>query len=253
MRVLRIAVLLFLLILEGTSVRSQSVTQPIEWFGTTANLKASSKVGFLVEGLYRFAGNLQPMQLQFRLGVDYVLSDKLNIMPLAYALTLNPIYGEQPALYVNNEHRIFQQFLYKHKSGRFNFQHRLRTEERFLQKHEIINGEVVDDGFVNQQFRIRYRLNFTVPFKGEKIVPRSWYVQAYDEVFVSFGSTVSPQQPDQNRVFAGVGYQSTSLLSFQGGPFYQVIIKSNGYQRENNIGVMLTLQYNYDMTKKPKD
>ena len=249
MRVPGFAVLFFLFILAGSAVYGQSVTQPIEWFGTTANLKVNKKVTVLAEGLYRFTHGLDPMQIQFRTGADFLISDKFSFMPLAYAYTINPIYGDQPALFVNNEHRIFQQFTFKHKSARFSFQHRLRTEERFLQKHEVINGEVVDDGFVNNQFRIRYRLNFTVPLKGDKIVPQSWYIQFYDEIFVGFGPTVSPQQPDQNRVFAGVGYQCNSELALQMGPFYQVIIKTNGSQRENNVGFQLTLTYNHDFTK----
>ena len=254
MTLTRLTFLFLLFSLEIFPARGQSVTQPIEWFGTTSNLKIGPKSGFMIEGLYRFAHAFQPMQFQFRFGLDFYLTNKFSIMPLAYAYTWNPIYGDQPAAYMNNEHRIFQQFLFRHKLGRINLRQRIRTEERFLQKHTTLsNGEVVDEGYTNRQFRLRYRFFFTIPIGRKKIEPKSWYVQIYDEVFIGFGSTVSPQQPEQNRVFAGLGYQFTSSLSIQAGPVYQIIIKPNGSQRENNTGPQITLVYNYDLTKSVTD
>ncbi|MBA4146193.1 MAG: hypothetical protein C0523_10545, partial [Cytophaga sp.] len=57
-------------------------------------------------------------------------------------------------------------------------------------------------------------------------------------------------EPDQNRIYAGLGYQFTKALSVQGGAFYQLLIKSNGSKQENNVGFQVQVYYNIDLTRK---
>src|SRR5882672_9347866 len=81
------------------------VSQPIEWFATTSTIKLTPKFAALVDGQYRFVKNMQPMQFQIRVGGDFIINDKLSLMPLGYVFVWNPLYGDQPATYENNEHR----------------------------------------------------------------------------------------------------------------------------------------------------
>ena len=67
---------------------------------------------------------------------------------------------------------------------------------------------------------------------------------------VDFGQNVVYTDPDQNRIFAGLGYQVTKAFNFQGGFFYQTLIKLSGVKQENNVGFQLQFQYNLDATKK---
>ena len=138
-----------------------------------------------------------------------------------------------------------------------NVQHRLRTEERFIQKHHLdpSNGDVINDGYSNQQFRIRYRLYCTIPFTKQadptsmSIDPKSYYLLVYDELFMSWGEAVTYHEIDQNRIFVGLGYQFTKDFTIQSGFFYQLLVKANGAQQENNMGVGTWLTYNFDLTK----
>jgi hypothetical protein len=111
-------------------------------------------------------------------------------------------------------------------------------------------GFVVDEGFTNRQFRLRYRLMAKVPFKGATIDPKSYFLSVYDEAFISWGSHVTYHEPDQNRIFAGIGYQVNSKFNTQVGFLYQALIKSNGAKQENNLGVQVMVNYNIDLTKK---
>src|SRR5205814_2163134 len=111
------------------------------------NIKVHPKFSLLLDGQFRFAQNLDPMQMQVRTGLDFLVTKKLSFMPLGYVYIWNPIYGKQPATYVNNEHRIFQQVTYSHSLGRLKMNHRLRLEQRFVQTHQNINGEVIDNGY----------------------------------------------------------------------------------------------------------
>src|ERR1044071_7665272 len=88
---------------------TDKVTQGIEWFSLANNIKLHKRVSLLVEGQFRFAGQFEPMQFQFRTAPEIHVKKNLSEIPFGYVYTWNPLYGKQPAKYVNNEHRIYQQ------------------------------------------------------------------------------------------------------------------------------------------------
>ena len=169
-------------------------------------------------------------------------------MPLGYVYTWNPTYGKQPAKYVNNEHRLFHQVLYKHQVGRVHVSHRLRVEERYIQVHTNQNGEVINEGYDYFANRFRYRLMANIPFGKEEMGPKTMFASIYVEVFMSRGKAVTYHKPDQNRLFVGVGYQATKKFTFTGGFLYQMLVKANGTMQENNLGVQMNVTYNFDLT-----
>lgn len=225
------------------------VNQPIEWFATTANLKLNKHFTLVLDGQYRFARDFEPQQFQARTMLDIAINDHLSIAPLAYVYTWNYLYGEQPASFRNNEHRIFQQVFVKHDLWHFKLDHRLRIEQRFIAVHRREGEQVIDEGYTNRQNRVRYRFMARLPLRGTKIEPGTFFASAYDEVFYSWGDPITFHEPDQNRIFAGAGYQVNPGLSVQIGPLYQMLIKANGAQQENNIGFLLMATYNVDLTK----
>jgi hypothetical protein len=227
----------------------ESVTQSAQWFALSSGIKVSDKVSLLMEGQFRYV-NFEPMQIQFRTGVDVTISKNLVIMPGGYVYVWNPIYGNQPATYVNNEHRIFEQIVYSQRIGRTYISHRFRLEQRFIQVHENNNGEVIDKGYDMYLNRARYRMLINIPINRSSIVPQTVYGSFYDELFLDFGQEVVYKDPDQNRFFAGLGYQATKLAGLQAGFFYQKLVKLSGMKEENNIGFQILFQYNFDLTKQ---
>ena len=190
------------------------------------------------------------MQYQLRSGLDIKLNDHFSIVPAGYVYTWNYQYGKQPAAFQNNEHRIWQQVMFKHHAGRVNFEHRLRVEERFIQHHHIDERhQVVDDGYTVNQYRLRYRLQARVPINNAKIEPHTYYAIVYDEIFKSWGENVTYENPDQNRIFVGMGYQFHKSFSMHLGGLYQMLVKRNGLQQENNVGLFMQLTYNIDLMK----
>lgn len=203
----------------------------------------------MLEGQFRQAKNFEPMQYQIRTALEIPLNKHFSVVPLGYVYTWNHKYGEQPTDFVNNEHRIWEQVMYKHQLGRFNINHRVRLEQRYVQVHTQTGGEIIDEGYDTRMSRIRYRFAATVPFGREKIEAKTYFASLYEEAFLSWGEGVTFHEPDQNRIFAGVGYQVTSPLAIQTGFFYQMLIKANGTKQENNVGIQLQLTYNIDLTK----
>ena len=97
---------------QGQPSGRQVVNQSIQWVSLNSNIKLNKKYGITVDGQFRFAeyGNMQHM---LRAGFDYYVTKKLSVVPIGYGVIQNYLYGKQPAAYVNNERRIWQQIAYK--------------------------------------------------------------------------------------------------------------------------------------------
>src|SRR5690606_23550774 len=222
------------------------VDQDLEWFSVTSSIDLSRKFSLMVEGQFRYAHGFEPMQYQARTALDIKLGDHFVLTPIGYVYTWNYHYGRQPAVFENNEHRLWEQILYKHTLfGLVVTDHRLRLEQRFIQSHIVTPDDgVVYEGYKNRQFRVRYRFQARAPLNSRQIEAGTWFLGIYDEVFVSRGKTVTFHEPDQNRIFIGPGYQFTERLTVNLGFLYQMLIKANGAQQENNLGLQVMVTYN---------
>ncbi len=227
----------------------QVVNQSIQWSFLSSTIKFSPRYSLFTEQQMGFA-EYRNMQHVFRAGMEYTAIKKLAIIPFGYAYTWNYIYGKQPATFVNNEHTLWQQIVYKQTISRVALSHRLRSEERYIQTHSMTaNSDVVNNGFNNRQFRLRYRAQVNIPLNRKKIEPKTFFLSLWDEIFMSWGRVVTYHKPDQNRLFTGVGYQFTKSLTMQTGFYYQMLVKSNGLRQENNTGLLFQLNYNFDLSK----
>jgi hypothetical protein len=224
----------------------QSVKQSIQWFSFTANVKVTPSTSLIAEGQFRFAHTFDPMQFQLRTGVDFKLNKHFSIVPFGYVYTLNEQYGKQPATFINNEHRFWEQIAFKHTVGKLKIDHRLRYEQRFIQVHtKTAEGKITNEGFHNQQTRLRYRLMGKLPLTKEG---ESVFLSFYDEIFFSWGKKVTYHEPDQNRAFVGIGLPINKSFTLQSGFLYQMLVKENGLKQENNLGIQVMATYNIDLT-----
>ena len=70
------------------------------------------------------------------------------------------------------------------------------------------------------------------------------------EWFMSWGDLVTyDNKIDQYRLFVGPGYQFSKNVNLQAGPVYQYLIKKQGLEQENNVGLFVQLNYNFDLVK----
>jgi hypothetical protein len=242
-------VLLLNLAARAQSTKRDVVNQSVEWLSLNSNIKIHQHFGFTADMQNRFVQDFNSMQHMVRAGFEFYVTPKLSVVPVGYAYIWNYQYGKQPASFVNNERRLWQHITYKHAIGRIAISHRLRLEERYIQSHHKTNdGTVIDDGYTNKQARLRYRLMTNIPLNHGKMEPKTIYISIWDEVFVSNGKQVTYNEPDQNRLFVGPGYQITKKVAVQAGYFYQMLVKANGAKQENNYGPLFQLNYNFDFT-----
>lgn len=253
---LRLAIIAAFFVLNSAFSQSaeNTVNQSLEWFSVNSTMKVHPRVNIYGEVNLRFVRGFEAQQHQVRTAVEFVVLKNLTVTPIGYVYTWNYTYGKQPAAFANDEHRIYQQVVFRHAAGRVNFQHRARLEERFIQAHHLSSeGVTIGDEYNDKRERFRYRLLMTIPLNHEKIEANTVFLTASNEIFASWGKNVTYHSPDQNRVFVGAGYQFTKLASVQAGAMYQMLKKANGLLQENNVGAMVQFTYNLDFTHEVKN
>ncbi|HEY3401765.1 MAG TPA: DUF2490 domain-containing protein [Ohtaekwangia sp.] len=201
----------------ATQVQAQATEKHIEdreqlWFGYFNQTRFSNKWGMWVDVHYRMTDNFvdRPFQFLFRPAATYFIKDNLRVN-VGYAYVHHfPPEGKNTS---RNEQRAWQQIWWNQKYTGLTTLQWLRLEQRFNEK--VVN-DVKEDGY-NYTFRVRYNFSFFIPLKGKEIVPKTPFAAIMNEVFLNFGDKVVYNTFDQNRFFAGFGYQFTSHLNAQLG------------------------------------
>lgn len=142
-------------------------------------------------------------QLLLRTGINYHI-DKKAIATLGYAyIDTDPTFEDSPTMDIPfagnqiSENRIFQQFILTNKVWEFNFEHRYRLEQRFINYQ----------GENTTLHRARYRLQVTLPLTD------TFFINLYDEIFINLQDELF----DQNRLYAALGVRITENSNIQIG------------------------------------
>jgi hypothetical protein len=196
------------------------------WVGYFNQTRFSNRWGIWADVHYRMTDNFagRPFQFLFRPAITYFAKDNLRIN---VGYTLAEHFPAKGLNTTRQEHRAWQQVWWNQKYTGFSTLQWLRLEQRFNQK--VINDQR-QDGY-NYTFRVRYNIAFFVPLKGKDIVPKTPFLALMNEVFLNFGKKIVYNTFDQNRLFAGIGYQFGPHLNGQLGYMnvYQQEASGNNY------------------------
>jgi hypothetical protein len=237
---------LALLAAAATAARAQApaaprevADQPTAWLMYFGDHAVSGRWALHAEAQVRRAeGSLGAetwQQLLLRPGLVYTLTPGVRLTA-GYAYVETWPYGEQPVRARFPEHRLWQQAALAHGTGRVQWQHRYRFEQRWVRAPLAAGGS--DRVYTN---RGRYLLRATVPLRGRQLAVGAPYVSAYDEVFVNWGRNVQRNVFDQNRLYGAVGWRLTPGTRLEAGYLQQLIAKGNGVQLERNHSLQVAV------------
>lgn len=207
----------------SVTAQRQNTHNDIGWGAVFGNVAVSKRFSIIPEFQWRRTHVVKDwQQLLVRAGVQYNFP-KGGSVALLYAFINTYPYGDFPAgPHDVPEHRITEQAIFNGSTGIFNFMHRLRLEQRYLgridQKGE--SGEVEEWIYAN---RFRYMLRTDVALSRPKIVDKTWYLAAYDEIFIGFGKNVNQNIFDQNRLAVLVGYRFNKNIRLEAGYLNQIV------------------------------
>lgn len=230
----------------GVFAQKQISPQTHGWVMYFGNHKLSEHWGVHTEYQWRRADLFQDWQQSLmRLGVDYYAKNAQYTAGYGWIKTFQ--YGDQPISHNFNEHRIWEQLILKSKAGRFDFQHRYRLEQRFLENWRIVNGNWEMDGYLFRQ-RVRYRFLVTVPLSRKEMADNTLFLAVYDEPFLGFGKGIGKNILDQNRLYGALGWRFNKNFNVQLGYLNQYIVKTDGIKAERNHTLQIGVTYNLDLS-----
>ncbi len=232
------------------SAQGNTVTQDHAWLMYFGNHRLSERWGLHTEYQWRRNEGLQNWQQSLmRIGVDYYTKAG-PLFTAGYGWILSYPYGQQPIAYSFNEHRIWEQMILTSKAGRFNFNHRYRLEQRFLeQKRSNGEGDYVADGTILKQ-RVRYRFMVSIPINHKEMEDNTVFLALYEEPFLQFGKHVGANIMDQNRLYCALGWRFNKAMNIQVGYLNQYIAKADGINAERNHTLQVGFTYNVDFRHK---
>ncbi|MEA1784533.1 DUF2490 domain-containing protein [Arenibacter sp. GZD96] len=193
------------------------------WLIYIGNKKINQKWNWHHEVQYRNYDAISDLeQLLLRTGIGYNLTENNHNILLGYGFihSENYISGLDEKVDLD-EHRIFQQYIYRHTFRTFSVQHRFRLEQRFIES--------------DFRGRFRYFLAATLPLTQKETDDNTFYLSAYNELFLNTENIVF----DRNRLYGGLGYKVNGTLRFEVGYMNQFLNK--GGRDQVNIFAYVTL------------
>ena len=180
---------------------------------------------YWLEGQGRFGNNSsQFSQGMVRAGLGYTVMDKVSVwLGYAFIPTEEP-FAKKPF----DEHRIWQQVLWNDKFADITLTSRSRLEERFMETGSDVG------------WRFRQMFKASVPMAYDFSFVLS------DEYFANINKTNygADEGFDQNRAFAGIGYNFDKNIKTEIGYMNQYIRKPNSADRMSDI-LSVNLYLNY--------
>jgi Protein of unknown function (DUF2490) len=216
------------------------------WFMYFGDHKFADKWGVHIEAQFRrndIVTNGQ--QLLLRTGLNYHLNPSV-FFTAGYCFVQTDPYGEFPVKASFPEHRLWEQMQIKTQLQSTEWTGRFRLEQRFSQLPVNKSGIWTPDTAVyTNRFRLLNR--FSMPLKGSKIEDKSFYITAYDEIFINFGERVGMNLLDQNRAYIALGYKIPKIGRLE-GYMQQTIFKPNTTTANYNLEYNHTLQVGLSST-----
>ena len=150
-------------------------------------------------------------QLLLRSGVKFAATESLSLTAgYAFVQTENVGGPDSPV----RENRLYQEANLTQKTWRFNFRHRFRYEQRFVEDRDF-------------NTRYRYCLFVDIPINRPEMDAKTFYASLYNEIFIN-GQKTSDNRAvfDRNRLYLGAGYRFSKNLAVQAGWMNQVLENS---------------------------
>lgn len=190
-----------------------STTGAVSFLSLSKNISPYSAINFYHYDIYGI-GNKHFKGKDFNSGlvlIYFQTSYSYQFLP-NLQLAVGHIFQENNPLedHPEKENRIFEQFIFSHLTNWFAVTHRVRLEERFIDKESGSEFKT----------RVRYQIGGRRALRGVEIDPDEIYLNVYNEFYFSTTGERNAFYSD-NWTFLGVGHMTKNWGSIEAGPLVQ--------------------------------
>ena len=193
----------------------------VGWYTYNGDHKLADRWQLHTEYQWRRIDFIQTWQQSLaRVGLVYKLTDRVKVSG-GYTQFITYPYGKFPSADMGvpvPENRIYEDIGISDTFGRLNLAQRLRLEQRWIGQPSDAPPPNRRTGTISgweYQHRVRYQLSGTFPLSGPTLDDGEFYLNAFDELFISFGRNVGLNVYNQNRISGGLGYQFRDNFSIE--------------------------------------
>jgi hypothetical protein len=215
----------------------------VYWYSYFTDLAVNRRFALHFDTSYRLVDDSTWRQWVVRPGVSIGLSENWSLS-LTYGYFKTSPNGLRVGAYAVPEHRVHQQFTYRHGIGRLVARHRIRNEQRWIGAERL---GAAPPSFRFQE-RLRYLFRTDIPLRREPCERPSVYLSLYDEVGVRFGYR-GASRFDQNRLYAGLGFSPRPSTTIEFGAFGQRFKPLSGERVERNVVVVVSVTTNMPLKR----
>jgi hypothetical protein len=214
------------------------------WLGYYTKFRIGAKSFYYGEYHVRrrdFAAIMSKLYLRF--GYTHLFTKKFEVTagiatPFSWSKNQgNPDYDD-----VVPEFRFWEQMLFVDKLYHAKIYHQIRVEQRW--KRDYKKGSEYE-----LSHRFRYRLTTYIPLNSHKLIPGTWFLSAYDEIFIQAGPPITYNHFEDNRLFVGIGYILDNNVQMQMGYMWSFKHNASPYDYINTHIVRLSVYHNMDFYK----
>ncbi|MET0571848.1 MAG: DUF2490 domain-containing protein [Pedobacter agri] len=206
---------IFLLGITG-KLFAQTQYQNSGWFMFVNNTKFNQKWGLQFDAQIRSADDWDHVRnTLIRPALQYFINKDHNVaLGYLWQTTQNQVQGASNTFL--HEHRIFEQYIFNHKLSSIFASHRVRVEQRFIERTN-------EDVFA-QRFRYFFRLIQPLQ-KTAATFDRGVFVALQNEVFLNIQNKdqINKSVFDQNRLYLAGGYRFSKKIDLELGYMNQTV------------------------------
>ncbi|MEO9802242.1 MAG: DUF2490 domain-containing protein [Reichenbachiella sp.] len=193
----------------------EKITSTGAWFGFYTKYHFNDKWAYYGEYHVRRRNGFDDMaQIYLRFGVTYSLAKYADLT----VGVVNPYYWapdqDDPNLdKVVPQFRTWEQLVFGTPFDHIKMYHQIRLEQRYKRDYEKGSG-------FELTHRFRYKLTLYVPLNKPAFENHTLFLSLYNEIFIQAGKTVIYNHLEDNRAFAGLGYNLSEQVQVQAGYMY---------------------------------
>jgi hypothetical protein len=230
--------------------KSSAFSHNIKVFGYTPSIFQTTPLGKKTSWGFFFGTTINPFNLHFdtlnypaadirlQFGNSFIYKPNPNI-----TLAIGILYQRNfpfDSRYIN-EIRPYLQASISHKISKFTFTHRLRFSERFIQ-NKMTNSFPLTAMF-------QYMTAFQLPFKGNTLQEKHFYLTGYTEEYLTLSGTNKYQTLSEFWGYLGIGYDFGKLGKLQNGIVYEWNVRNKNKNTRNLTYFEMLWITNFDILK----